>query len=102
MAEEEHGGNVDFGSLARGGAREKALTGKALHATQAVARTLLGKTWAEKRGLQVTFKATHSEHGADASRVLCRAWSHRMQFFFDMEMASVDPKKLFDEAQIKE
>ena len=46
--------------------------------------------WANRRGLRVTFKATVSEHGAHASKVLARAWCHRMQFFYDLEFESAE------------
>ena len=32
-----------------------------------------------------TFKATMGEHGVEPSKVLVRAWCHRMQFFYDAE-----------------
>ena len=46
------------------------------------------KAWAVRRGLQVSFKASFSEHGVAASKVLVRSWCHRMQFFWDLELRS--------------
>ena len=36
--------------------------------------------WARGRRLQVTFKATFTEHQEGPSRILVRSWVHRMQF----------------------
>ena len=93
---------IDFGSTIRGGARHYAATGSSVHATLAVARTELAADWCRERRLALSFQAAHSVYGADVAKVLCRSWSHRMQFFFDMELAASDPGQLFAEGHIAE
>ena len=45
------------------------------------------EVWARKHG-STAFKCTFSEHDMEPSRVMVRAWCHRMQFFYDTEMAA--------------
>ena len=61
---------------------------KAYHdAIQGICCTADAEAWTRGRRMQVTFKATFTEHTEEASRVLVRAWVHRMQWFFDHEMS---------------
>ena len=52
--------------------------------------TTAGAEWAVRHGLQVTFKATFSVHNSGPAKVLCRAWCHRMQYFYNLEQASTE------------
>ena len=47
-----------------------------------------GLSWCAGRGLQQTFKVTTSVHGLEAAQICVRAWAHRMQFFYEMELES--------------
>ena len=103
LAAEELPGMVDFRILPRGGRKHAELTGKGVHATQAVSKSDIGRDWARRRGLQITFKATHGPGVTpEDAGVLCRAWAHRMQFFFDMHLTNPTPKELFSDAHVAE
>ena len=80
-------GGRDFVPRIRGGESQIAKSGEAVHASQAQTTTKAARKWATDNSLQVTFKATFSEHGPHAARVLTRSWCHRMQFFYDMMLA---------------
>jgi len=81
-------GADDFVSRVRGGASTATGIGQGVDAMQGHTTNQLVKARAVRRGLQVTFKASFSEHGVAASKVLVRSWCHRMQFFFDLELRS--------------
>ena len=40
---------------------------------------------------QVTFKMAFSEHTEPSSRIVARAWVHRMQYFFDYQRSDGSP-----------
>ena len=61
---------------------------KAADALQAIAATHIATEWCRRRKLQVTFKMTILTHTLENSELFCRAWSHRMQYFLELEMAS--------------
>ena len=102
VEEDVRSGVIDFGPKIRGGRGHAEATGEGVHATQAVARTDVGYAWAKRRGLQTTFKMTHSVWDPDVSGVLCRCWAHRMQFFCDMEQAAANPAELYQARHIAE
>ena len=83
--------DMEFSCKVRGGTRHFARTGKANDALQASNNSDRGNTFCEGFHMSRTFKATFSEHGEDASRVLCRAWAHRMQHFFELAQRAPDP-----------
>ena len=72
----------------RGGRSEMLKSGEPVHAMQGQCIGADAERWARRRG-QVTFKATFSEHGAEPSTILARAWCHRMHFFC-LEQAAPD------------
>ena len=81
-------GHVDFVCHEKYG-ESNLLKGKPFHdAVQGHCGTKEATSWARDRGLQITFKATFTAHDPDPSRVLVRAWCHRMQYFFDHEKAN--------------
>ena len=86
-AGDEERGDRDFVVKVRH-STEKALAGEGPDALQAQTRTELARDWCNRHKLQTTFKATFSRYGFDTSNILARAWCHRMQYFWDMEMAS--------------
>ena len=50
-----------------------------------------GTAWARKRGLQITYQVTWSKNlSEENSRALARAWTHRMQYFYDLCKAAGD------------
>ena len=73
---------LEFASFHRGGSRHLLKTGQAQDAVQAANTSDVGKDFCKRRSMQRTFKATFSEHDSEASMILCRALSHRMNFFF--------------------
>ena len=80
-------GNADFQCKENYG-ESNLRKGKEFHdAVQGQCSNKGSDEWARMRGLQVTFKATFGEHTEDASRVMVRAWVHRMQFFYSYEQA---------------
>ena len=79
-----------------------AIEGGGAHAVQASACGALATEWCGRRGLQVTFKATLSAYSMEESLILARSWVHRMQFFFDMEMAAPNAELLYSEVHISE
>jgi hypothetical protein len=80
---------ADFGTILRGGTGAKVAKGEAPDAVQAKARTGKGEDLCARRKLQKTFKGTFTEHGGQGNcLVICRCWSHRMQFFLDLEASS--------------
>ena len=87
-------GCADFKSAVRGGESQLYKSGDAVHANQARSVGKFATAWARRRGLHITFKATHGEHGQAEAKVLCRAWCHRMQFFYDLELASAEGPEL--------
>ena len=77
------------------------LRGAEFHdAVQGVAATKYCAQWARDRKLQITWKATFTEHTEAASRTMVRAWCHRMQYFFDLEMADASPDFCFTPAMV--
>ncbi|CAK0850441.1 unnamed protein product [Prorocentrum cordatum] len=78
----------DFVSRVRGGESQVRKDGQGVHAMQGQTANAFAHAWAKRRDLQVTFKATFLEHGVSESKVLCRAWCHRMQHFYSLEVAS--------------
>ena len=93
---------ADFGTTLRGGVRAKTKKGKAPDAVQAVALNQASVDWCLARKLQQTLKGTFSEHdGQENCLVLVRCWSHKMQFFYDLENASEDgPAHVFTVTEI--
>ena len=58
------------------------LTGVYHDAVQGNCSTAAADSWARRHNLQVTFKCTFSQHAEGPSRIIVRAWCHRMQCFF--------------------
>ena len=72
--------------------------GAAYHdALQGICCNADSDAWTRGRRMHVTFKATFTEHTEEASRVLVRAWVHRMQWFFDYEMSHGGPGFVFQQ-----
>ena len=68
------------------------LKGAAYHdAVQGICETKEADAWSRKRKMQITFKMTFLMHTERVSRIVVRAWVHRMQFFFDYEMSNAGP-----------
>ena len=80
-------GARDFVPRPRGGPSQIRETGEGVHAMQGQTTNADAEAWARLHGA-TTFKCTFTEHGVDASKILVRAWCHRMQYFFDAEMAA--------------
>ena len=79
----------DFVLAIRG--REKATSTAAVgsDAVQGKARGKEVELWCQHRHLQTTFKATYSEYRSqEVCRTLVKGWAHRMQYFYDLAMAS--------------
>ena len=64
------------------------LTGVYHDAVQGNCSTAAADSWARRHNLQVTFKCTFSQHAEGPSRIIVRAWCHRVQWFFEQEVAS--------------
>ena len=79
-----------FVARKRGGVSQQLKTGELNHGIQGACSNDYSTGWAKGRGLHVTFKATFSEYGPELSAKLVRAWCHRMQYFYDLELASTD------------
>ena len=92
----EEGGLVepDFVTRVRGRTRPTETEAAGSHALQAMARTDLGRSFCERRGLPSTFKCTLLTHGERHAGMFCRAWCHCMQHFFDAELTSVECEAL--------
>ena len=98
-SEHASSGCPDFASRVRGGESQVLKTGEGTHAHQAQCTNKFATAWAKRRGLQVTFKCHHLHHGITEAKLLCRSWCHRMQFFYDMEKASLaGPELVFTRA----
>ena len=67
-------------------------------ACQGKAVSTSGLEWARGRGLQITYKATFTEHTEPHSKVLCRCWCHRMHHFYDLEHAHTTGDFVFTQA----
>ena len=93
---------TDFGTILRGGVRAKEKKGNAPDALQAKALSQASVDWCLARKLQQTFKATFSQHGGQENcLVLIRCWSHRMQYFYNLEIASEEgPAHVFTLTEI--
>ena len=79
-------GTVDFVCIENRG-ESNVLKGKAFHdAVQGKCAHKEADTWARGHRLQVTYKATFTEHKEVPSRILVRSWVHRMQHFYDYEL----------------
>jgi len=79
-------GHTDFKCIENYG-KSNVKKGKAFHdAVQGVCHTKDADRWSRGHGLQVTFKASFSEHTEEPCRILVRSWVHRMQFFYDYEL----------------
>ena len=76
-------------------------TGEAVHAHQGQCCNKFATAWAVRHGLQVTFKASHVPHGLAESKVLCRAWCHKMQFLYNLEKESAaGPELIYTAAHL--
>ena len=89
-AEHAFAGCADFVSRVRGGESHILKTGEEVHAHQSQCIGKFATAWARRRNLHTTFKATHGTHGPAEAKLLCRCWCHRMQFFYDLELASAE------------
>ena len=87
VEEDIHEGTRDFHPKIRGGPSQMLKSGEAVHAAQGASNNN-GSAWAKRHGLQVSFKATYSEYGVANSNALVRSWCHRMQHFYDVEVAA--------------
>ena len=58
--------------------------------------------WARKRKLQTTYKMTFSLHTEGPSRIVVRAWVHKMQWMYDKAMAAEGADFAFTEAVMAE
>ena len=94
--------DVDFVSRVRVSRARMEAEGAGPDAIQGQCRSNLAEDWARTRGLQVTFKCTFTVHGLDGvvAGILCRAWCHRMQFFFEKSLAKGDDAADFSEADV--
>ena len=75
----------DFVAKVRGGGSEVYKSGDVVHAMQGQCSGQEATAWARKYAA-TTFKATFSEHGTPEAKILVRAWCHRCQFFYNIEM----------------
>ena len=80
----------EFVAKARRGDSQVLKSGEVMHAMQGQCSGQVADGWA-RRNAATTFKATFSEHGTPESKILVRAWCHRMQHFFNLEMAALEP-----------
>ena len=87
--EQAASGIADFVSKVRGGESQILASGEAVHAMQGQSLKW-GYAWAKRRNLHVTFKATFSQHEEAVSKILCRSWCHRMQYFYNVEVAAAE------------
>ena len=79
--ENAYAGQESFASKVRGGESQFAKTGDMTHAHQSQCTNKYSTAWARRRGLHITFKATHGPHGLAQAKLMCRSWCHRMQIF---------------------
>ena len=87
-------GCADFAARVRGGESQVRATGEGVHAMQGQCCSKFATAWARRRGLQVTLKASFIPHGPAEAKVLTRSWCHRMQHFYDLELASAEGRDL--------
>ena len=80
-------GATDF--MASENAGESTLLKKGIYhdAVQGKCISKIGRDFADRRGLQSTFKCTFRTHDEEPSRIMARAWAHRMQWFLNYELA---------------
>ena len=77
----------DFVAKVRGGESEVYKSGDIVHAMQGQCSGGEATAWA-RRHASITFKATFSEHGVAEAKTIVRAWCHRMQHFYNLEMSA--------------
>ena len=98
LAAEEAPSSDDFGIRLLQGEWLMKKKGIPFDALQAYPKGGLAKEFATNRpGTQKTFRAdfeAYREWGPDTCGVLCRAWAHRMQYSFGLEISGVVPRPL--------
>ena len=51
-------------------------------------RGLLAQDFCKRRGTGQTFRADHDVYGEHCCQVLCRAWCHRLQYYYELEKSA--------------
>eukprot|EP00974_Lingulodinium_polyedra_P035797 3435890-Lingulodinium_polyedra.AAC.1 len=46
------------------------------------------RDWCRRQGVQNTFRANYSVYGGRAGGIICRAWCHRMQYYYNLHLTS--------------
>ena len=95
-------GFVDFVTSECRGDSTLRITGIYHDAVQGKCATAEGDSWARRKKLQVTFKCTFSEHVEGPSRIIVRAWCHRMQWMYNREVVSGTDDFVFTDAVMSE
>ena len=91
-----------FGYVMRGGLSQVVATGEAEHALQGKVRTAEGRELCTRHHLQQTFKSTFSAWGKEVSGVMVRGWSHRMNYFYQLQARAADgPGHIFSPVEIE-
>ena len=85
LASEDGAHREDFGTIFR--KVDAGKTSETFDAAQAVARNDLAKAFCRRRGVHHTFRASYSVGHTPADvGVLIRAWTHKMQWYFNLEL----------------
>eukprot|EP00969_Alexandrium_andersonii_P094537 4176715-Alexandrium_andersonii.AAC.1 len=84
----------DFKAIVLGGPAHMAQHGKAYHSVCGVTRGGLAKDFCKRRGVQYTFRCSYALYGDAACGILARAWCHKMQHYFNLELASSEGEDL--------
>ena len=78
----------DFGVTVLGGMGLMATDGIPFDAVCGICKGQHIVQWCRRRGVQYSFRANYSTYGTRVCGILCRAWSHRMQYYYNLQVTS--------------
>ena len=77
----------DFKVELLGGPATKKKKGIAFSGFKGSARGFLAERFCEMHGLDKTFGASFAEHTEAIAGIVCRAWCHKLQYYFDIQVS---------------
>ena len=86
---------ADFVLKVRGDTAGQQAKGRPADAIQGVARGEAADEFCMRRTMQKTFRVGLARNSAEHVGVVTRAWTHNMQYFFNLEVASAEGKAFY-------
>lgn len=90
----------DFPVSILGGTWSATQRGVSYHAFRAMAKAGQATEFCRKYAMNITCNFEVALYGDEVASLMCRAWSHRMQFFLNLWKASEDPGLVYDEGSL--